>query len=141
MNIINSKRKLKALEILAAVNAHKKREIHQRVSSQSDIINRLEDQRNFIETKINASSISLGGGSLDGESFCPELYGAKLDYIQHLYENKGACDASLVKNNKHLEQAKTLLSEITSRVNLIDEKYMAEKMKYVTQIIKQQEAQ
>lgn len=134
MNIEDSKRKLKALEILAAVNTHKKRMVYQRLSEQQNIVRSLESERDLIQQEIDATTFSHPGGA-----FCPELYSAKLGYVHHLYENKGDCDASIAKNYQVLDQEKNLLSEITSRVNLIDDKYTIEKVKFMASIIKYQE--
>ncbi len=135
MNIEDSKRKLKALEILATVNAHKKRTIYQRLSEQQKIVQRLEVERDLIQHEIDGTVVSPEGGA-----FCPELYSAKLGYVERLHENKGACDRSIAKNYQILDKEKNLLSELTSRVNLIDDKYTLEKVKFMAAIINYQEA-
>lgn len=140
MKINSSKRKLKALEILATVNSHKKMLVYEDFSEQREIVRCLESERDSIENNINAAGIFLDIDASAGGSFCPELYGAKVGYINNLYESKVACDNALTKNNEILFQKRSLLSEVTSRVNLIDEKYMMEKIKYVELVIKQQEA-
>jgi len=141
MNITESKRKLKALKLLATLSSHKKIAAYEQLSEQNRFALHLQGEREHIEKNLVTASASLEVGAVESGVFCPELYGAKLGYIDELYKSKEGCDASITKNNTIINQVKNSLLELTSRTNLIDDKYMEEKLKYIAQVIKQQEAQ